>query len=102
MVCAERIVLFHDDPPQGAGSPEVFGAGLALVRGVVPLPHASRRLDLADPLRVQLFARRMEPLTCIALDRGDGLLWDGARWQPVCGGARRLTPEGEVVEMFAP
>jgi hypothetical protein len=100
MVCSEEIVLFHDDPPQGAGNPEIFGPGLALVRGVLPLPHAGRRLRLDDATRVKMFARRFEPLTCIALDRGAGLMWDGKTWRPAAGGARRLTTDGEVVEMF--
>jgi len=100
MVCSEEIVLFHDDQPQGAGNPEIFGPGLALVRGVLPLPHASKRLRLDDKVRVKMFARRFEPLTCVAMDRGHGLAWDGETWVAAAGGARRLTVDGEVVEMF--
>lgn len=100
MVCSEEIVLFHDDPPQGAGTPEIFGPGLALVRGVLPLPHASKRLRLDDKVRVKMFARRFEPLTCVAMDRGHGLMWDGKTWRSAAGGARRLTTDGDVVEMF--
>lgn len=100
MVCSEEIVLFHDDPPQGAGHPEVFGEGLALVRGVLPLPHASRRLRLDDEVRVQMFARRFEPFVCLAMERGHGLMWHGGRWHKVAGGTRRLTTGGAVVEMF--
>jgi hypothetical protein len=100
MVCSEEIVLFHDDPPHGAGNPEIFGPGLALVRGVLPLPHASKRLRLDDKVRVKMFARRFEPLTCVAMDRGHGLMWDGARWRSAAGGAMRLTTDGDVVEMF--
>ena len=100
MVCAEEIVLFHDDPPQGAGNPEVFGAGFGLVPGVLPLPHASKRLTLTNKIRVQTFARRFAPLACVALDRGSGLLWNGRRLSSAAGGARRLMKSGEVVEMF--
>src|SRR5262249_8999546 len=53
MACSEEIVLYHDDQPQGAGNPEIFGQGLALVRGVLPLPHASKRLRLDDEIRVK-------------------------------------------------
>ena len=102
MACSEEIVLFHDDPPQGAGHPEVFGAGLGLVRGVLPLPHASKRLRLEDPKRVATFAQRFAPRVCVAMDRGHGMSWERGAWTSVAGGAKRLTPEGEVVEMFAP
>jgi len=100
MVCSEEIVLFHDDQPQGAGNPEIFGPGLSLVRGVLPLPHASKRLRLDDKVRVKMFARRFEPLTCVAMDRGHGLAWNGETWVAAAGGAKRLTTDGEVVEMF--
>jgi len=101
MACSEEIVLFHDDPPQGQGNPEVFGDGLGLVRGVLPLPHASKRLSLHDRNRVAIFARRFEPLVCVVLDPGNGLRWDGRAWHPAAGGARKLTASGDVVEMFA-
>src|ERR1700722_20409055 len=50
MAISERIVLFHDDPPQGPGASEVLDAGLGLVRGVVVLPQPEQRLRL-DPKR---------------------------------------------------
>jgi hypothetical protein len=99
MACGERIVLFHDQPPQGGpGIAEVFGLGLGLHRGVLPLPHARRRLRLEDPARVSLFARRFAPLDCVALDEGDGLAFDGRRWRRAAEGARRLLPDGSVAE----
>lgn len=101
MACSEEIVLFHDDPPQGPGHPEVFGAGLGLVRGVLPLPHASRRLRLDDPRRVATFARRFAPRVCLAMERGHGMAWERGEWTSVAGGVQRLTETGEVVEMFA-
>jgi len=100
MACSEEIVLYHDDQPQGAGNPELFGPGLALIRGVLPLPHASKRLRLDDKVRVKMFARRFAPLTCVVMDRGHGLAWDGDTWVAAAGGAKRLTTEGDVVEMF--
>lgn len=100
MVCSKEIVLFHDDPPQGAGNAEVFGAGLGLVGGVLPLPHASKRLRLDDRIRVRSFALRFEPLVCVAMDRGHGMQWTGRSWRTAAGGAMRLTTDGDVVEMF--
>ena len=80
MAVSERVVLFHDSPPQGAGNPEVLDAGLGLGRQLVALPHARRRLRLGDPLRVSLFARRFAPSTCAVLEEGARLDWDGAGW----------------------
>jgi len=80
MAVCDRIVLFHDSPPQGAGDPEVLDAGLALCRQLVALPHARTRLKLDDPVRVALFARRFGPATCVVLDAGARLDWDGREW----------------------
>ena len=80
MALSDRVVLFHDSPPQGAGNAEVLVGGLAAARNIVPLPHGRRRLDLDDPLRVSLFARRFSPATCVVLDPGTRLTWDGDEW----------------------
>ncbi len=98
MALAERIALFHDSPPQGAGNPEVVELGLGLVPRIVALPHARRRLRLKDPVRVALFARRFAPSNCIALDEGSVLRWLGPRqgWQANAL-ARQLTVDGDVV-----
>lgn len=100
MALAERVVLFHDSPPQGQGSAEVLEAGLGLVRGLLPLPHASHRLKLEEPARVALFARRFRPLLCIPLDEGARVLWDGRGWRGI-GGTQKLTEEGALVEVGA-
>jgi peptidase E len=79
MALAERIVLFHDHPPQGPNDPEVLEHGLGLVEGVVPLPHARRRLATDDAARVRLFAARFAPARCLAFDQGALLeVTDGA------------------------
>lgn len=99
MALAERVVLFHDSPPQGAGNAEVFDVGLGLTSGLLPLPHARRRLQLEDPFRVELFARRFAPDVCLLLDEGDAVTFDGSRLQPAA--ARRLTTGGRVEELAA-
>jgi peptidase E len=102
MVLGERLVLFHDDPPQGAGHAEVLEAGLGLYSGLLPLPHARRRLKLDEPLRVALFARRFADLACVALDDGATLRWEEGRWVLAGGeGARRLLADGSVEELVA-
>lgn len=95
MALAEKVVLFHDRPPQGAGNAEILEFGLGLYKGVVPLPHASARLRLNDEVRVGLFARRFAPAACIALDEGCWTSWDGRAWT-AGEGTRRLTAEGTL------
>ncbi len=93
MALAERIVLFHDHPPQGAGDAELFEAGLGLVRGAVFLPHAAVRLALAERKRVTLLARRFSPAACVTLDDGSLLHWKQGRLVAALG-SRRLARDG--------
>ncbi|MFT5218022.1 MAG: peptidase E [Planctomycetota bacterium] len=70
MVLGERIVLFHDDAPQGKRDAEVLDAGLNIVRNVIPLPQAKSRLDWSSRNRMALFSRRFAPAKCCTLDNG--------------------------------
>jgi hypothetical protein len=81
MALSHRVILFHDSPPQGQGYVEVFEAGLGLIGGLVPLPHAQHRLRLDDPERVSLLAERFAPDTCAVLKGGEILSWDTDRWR---------------------
>jgi Peptidase family S51 len=101
MVLTERVVLFHDSPPQGRGNAEIYDDGLGLVPSVVALPHAAARLRLEDPRRVGIMAERFKPATCVALDEGSGVRWDGVSWTAM-GRARRLTSKGKLAGMVAP
>ncbi len=96
MVLAERIVAFHDSPPQGPGAAEVVELGFGIVDDLVPFPHASRRLRLEDRERVAALARRMAPAACVALDDGAQIVrgGDGA-WTPVSD-IQRLQLDGSV------
>ena len=100
MALSERIVLFHDSPPQGAGNAEVLDLGLGLVPGVVALPHASKRLRLDDQVRVSLFARRFAPALCIPLDPGVTVIRRGEEWRSLAGG-RRLLEDGGLEDLEA-
>lgn len=71
MALTDRIVLFHDRSPQGPGHPEVYGAGLSLLRDVVLLPHARARLLLDDAPRMAVLARRFGPARCVPLEAGN-------------------------------
>ncbi|HMB69052.1 MAG TPA: Type 1 glutamine amidotransferase-like domain-containing protein [bacterium] len=98
MVLSERVVLYHDSPPQGAGNPEVLEAGLGLVKGVVPLPHARTRLRLNDPQRVSRFATRFAPARCVAMDEGARLTVGPTGWS-ASPETKELTPDGRVQRM---
>ncbi len=99
MAIGERVVLFHQH--QGGGvDTEVMESGLGIVRGVLPLPHARRRLDLRDEAALQLLARRFLPDLCILLDDGGRIDWDGSTWLPARG-TRRLSAAGRVQEVVA-
>jgi hypothetical protein len=100
MAAAERVVLFHDSPPQGPGVPEVLQAGMGWARGVLPLPHAGRRLDLGDPVRVELFARRFAPDVPVAFEDGAALEIRDEGWHADAG-ARRLDAGGELLPIEA-
>ncbi len=80
MALTDRIVLFYDDPPEGAAWPEVFGPGLGWLPGLVALPHARRRLRLSEPGRVGLLARRFHPAVCVGLENGAHLVLKDDRW----------------------
>ncbi len=95
MALTPLVIGFHDSPPQGAGNAEVLDEGLGRCPGIVALPHAKRRLEVTDPYRVALMARRFAPAHCVALDEGDWLHWNGDRWHSP-DGVRRLDPDGAL------
>lgn len=95
MVTGEKVVLFHETPPQGAGVSEVMDEGLGLHAGILPLPDPQLRLKLDDPLRVGWFATRHQPSKCIAFDHGESVMFDGGRWFAPTG-TQWLKPDGTV------
>ena len=99
MALSDRIVLFHDRAPQGPGHPELYGAGLSLLREVVLLPHAKARLLLDDRQRMAVFARRFAPARCILLENGTRLEAESdGRWPP---STRVLAEDGRVTTLEA-
>ena len=97
MALSERIVLFHHRPPQGANNSAVVAPGLGIAPGIVAFPHASRRLELADPRLVSLLARRFAPDLCVALDPECRFDFDGTRWRG--DRCRQLTPSGALASL---
>jgi hypothetical protein len=67
MVLSDRVVVFHDSPPQGPGVAEVLDRGLGLFGDVIPFPQPETRLRLDDAERVSVLARRFAPARCLAL-----------------------------------
>ena len=99
MTLTDRIVLFHDRAPQGAGHPEVYGSGLSVVRDVVLLPHARARLLLDDTPRMAVLGRRFAPARCVLLEAGTRIEpgADGS-WP---AGTRILGEDGHVTALEA-
>ncbi|MDB4936690.1 MAG: hypothetical protein JWP87_3662 [Labilithrix sp.] len=75
MAISERVVLFHDSPPQGPGAAEVLDAGLGFVGDVVVLPQPEFRLRLGDRARLKVMVRRFAPATCIAMPARSRVTW---------------------------
>lgn len=100
MALSERIILFHDNPPQGQGNAEILEKGLGVCPNLVPLPHAKHRLRLKDKARVALFAKRFGPAQCIVLDATTRIDWNGDQWfaHP---GTRKLDAAGQVDALVA-
>jgi len=98
MALTEHVVLFHDHPPQGRGSAEVFERGLGVVTNLVALPHADSRLALDRPERLGLFARRFAPSACVTLDPGSWLRVSNGR---ILEGAysSRVTRNGRLLAL---
>ena len=75
MAISERVVLFHDSPPQGPGAAEVLDAGLGFVGEVIVLPQPEFRLKLGDRARLKVMVRRFAPATCIAMPARSRVTW---------------------------
>ena len=91
MAVCDPVVLFHDFAPQGVTAPEVHDRGLGRLRGVIPLPHARRRLALEDRERMALFAHRFATHRLVPLDDGTIVRFSG---QVGAGDAAAVLPEG--------
>jgi len=89
MALTERVVLFHDNAPQGPAQTEVFDEGLGILSGLVLLPHARRRLFIHDGARMSVLSRRFAPARCVVLD-------DGVRVDLTADGG--LPPHASVVD----
>lgn len=100
MVLTERIVLFHDAPPQGSNYPEVMERGFGCLPGFVALPHARHRLQLDDERSMEVLARRFAPALAALLVGGSRFNWDGKAWAAAAD-SLVLSPTGTTIEVKA-
>lgn len=68
MALTERVLLFHDHAVSGPPVSELLMNGLGLTRGLVALPSPRERLDIRDPGRMAVLARRAAPRHPLLLD----------------------------------
>ncbi len=101
MALTERIVLFHDNTPEGHRDAEIFNEGLGLIGRTVFLPDARHRLKTRDRIRVALFSRRFAPSTCMTLDNGSMLQFDDGRLL-AADNVRRLARSGSLRQVSRP
>lgn len=101
MAVCDPVVLFHDFAPHGVTAPEVHDRGLGRLRGVIPLPHARRRLTLGDRDHMSVFADRFPAHHLLPLDDGTVVRFDDAaigadgRAEPP-DGVRVITHDGAI------
>jgi hypothetical protein len=96
MAITDRIVLFHDDPPQGHIARQVLDVGLGIVPKTVVFPNPERRLDMKATERIATLARRFAPATCLVLPDRSYVTWTGTSYGKASG-VVRLTDEGANV-----
>jgi hypothetical protein len=100
MALSERIVLFHDDPPEGRVAREVLDVGLARADGTVVLPEPERRLDLKVAARVAVMARRFAPARCLAFPARAYAIFEGGRCTDT-DGVVELNADGSTAPFIA-
>ena len=79
MAITDRVVLYHDRPPQGPGAAEVLTRGQGWVPDMVVLPEPEKRLRMTDRYRVGILAARFSPARCMAFPAAAHLVWQNGR-----------------------
>lgn len=100
MALTARVVLFHDDSPNGFSGAEIWDRGLGRAPGIIALPHARRRLRLDDRVRMSVLARRFADATCVLLDDGTRVTLGADGTLPA--GTRVLASDGTVALLGGP
>lgn len=79
MVLTDRIVLFHDDAPQGELLREVLDEGYGLVPDTVVFPEPERRLAFANRERTNHLVQRFAPARGVLLPTGSYMVFEGGK-----------------------
>lgn len=93
MAITDRIVLFHDDPPQGQVAEQILDVGVGLVPRTVVFPTPERRLRLDDAANIALLSRRFAPSTCLVLPDRSWVTWTAGNYGKTQG-VVRMTESG--------
>jgi hypothetical protein len=75
MAISERIVLFHDNTPEGPVASEILDRGLGLLPGVVVLPQPEQRLRLDNRERISVMAQRFARARVLVFPTGAHVTW---------------------------
>jgi len=100
MAICDRIVLYHDSPPQGSGASQVLSRGVGWVPNLVFLPEPEKRLR-RDPNRVSVLASRFRPARTFAVPTGAYLVCEDDRVTRLSG-IEELEPNGRVERRETP
>jgi hypothetical protein len=95
MALTERVLLFHDHAVSGPPVSELLMSGLGLTRGIVALPSPKDRLDMRNPGRMAVLARRAAPRHALLLEEGVDVTLTSRGCLPA--GVRVLDRNGTVV-----
>ena len=100
MAISDRIVLYHDSPPQGSGAAEILSLGTGWVPNIVVLAEPEKRLR-RDPERVGILSARFQPARSLAFPTGAHLVWANTGITHVAG-IQELHPEGHIDPLVIP
>ncbi len=99
MALTERVLLFYDHAVVSPPVSELLMEGLGLTRGIVALPSPKDRLDMHDPGRMSVLARRAQPGHALLLEEQADVTLSARGELPA--GARIVSPDGSVTT-YAP
>jgi hypothetical protein len=98
MCITDRVVLFHDSPPNGRSTPQLLCAGLGTVSGVVAFPNSDERMRLDNPTIVSQYAKRFSDAACLAFPRRSWVIWQAGVLRDGHG-VKQLMSNGQVVDL---
>jgi hypothetical protein len=101
MTLCEQIVLYYDDPPDGAGLAEVLDTGFSLIPKTLFFPHAQQRLRIHDNSRIGDLTQRFSDYECFALEQNTHLTITKEGLTPIQN-VRKLMSDGTLKNLMVP